>query len=448
VVLKEITPKITMKSNLLMIGIVIIVIIMAAVVLLSTPKESIPLENMKYCESDDDCILISDCWGGPAICENIENINNYTKEDESYVSEDCERLRLISDVSLWTYEIGPIVGRNAECLCDGGLCNMEIDRSSACDEICDYLVSLDCSYPEYDYKEIEEFCSNQTCECFDSNKSYLEIHEWGVLAGCEQSSDYFVTSRPEIMVAVDLPIVYVHSEGIDKFSAEFSILNGELTNTYPYTPVRRNMVAWYDVMLNPPVVDEEVDALNMPRVPLEDLMPMLNDVDADTLYYGGEETKFLFYEGNMSFQNMLEVSFNPDETEITVTNEGTKRAHNVIISGFRGDFLNGSYYFAVIGDLEADGETTADFRMCPYNSDFDPGDLVKSDLGSMGFTEKEIDAFLNIWSAPMFYTTNMPYTNLIYRLPHEEYDEMLPADVNPEPDKFVRAMYVLVDLSE
>jgi len=68
-------------------------------------------------------------------------------------------------------------------------------------------------------------------------------------------------------------------------------------------------------------------------------------------------------------------------------------------------------------------------------------------MASIGFTQKESEAFADIWDGPFFNPTNTGFTNLIYRLPQIEYERMLPASISPAPDKFIRTMYVLVDLS-
>jgi len=274
----------------------------------------------------------------------------------------------------------------------------------------------------------------------------LELHEWGVMAGCPHGGEYFATARPEIMMMVKQPVVYVHSEGVDEMDLSVRFENGRPTDMYPEGTMASNVlvpagnVIWNDVVIGGSCEKTVGAKAGMMRIPLEDLIPTLSNVDSDCLDVNGQKERFLFYEGNLSFENRVEVTYDVDQQTATLKNNGDKTVYNVMLAHQVGNFIDAETYTAMAGDLAAGEEKTVDFKVQ------DTGGLVKSDMVSLGFTNMEADAFVNIWDGPFFFPTNAGFTNLIYRLDQSEYDEMLPASVSPQPTKFVRTMYVLVDI--
>jgi len=313
----------------------------------------------------------------------------------------------------------------------------------------------------------EKYARMNSYEKVASN-SYLEIHEWGVIAGCEHNDTYFVTSRPEIMAHVLLPVVYVHAEGVNKLDwASFRFEKGDVTDSYPrgvsIPPTSYNRdgsirvggtIEWEDVIISDECAPENYALAFGERVPLEDLKPALNDVDSDCLEYNGQRERFLFYEGTTPFENNIDVSLDIPNLKVTFKNNGSYKAYNVMLSHQEGDFMNASYYTFFAGDLAPGEEQTVTLPPQdpndngPYRmSGMSTYGLLKDDMASIGFTQKESEAFADIWDGPFFNPSNTGFTNLIYRLPQIEYERMLPVSISPAPDKFIRSMYVLVDLS-
>ncbi len=291
-----------------------------------------------------------------------------------------------------------------------------------------------------------EDCSSCPADCGDCPQiNDLEVHEWGVMAGCAHNASYFATSRPEISMMVKQPVVYVHSEGIDKFQASFVFAQGgRPTDTYPEAMVSEGVVSWRGVKIVDDCSAPLTRGASKAFVPLEQLIPTLSDVDSDCLSYGGAKTRFLFYEGEIPFVNKVDVALGQTKpaNRVTVKNNGDTPVYNVIYSTHTGDFINGRYTNVLIGDLQPGEGKTANFE------ELSTAGLLKNDLVSIGFTESEAAAFEKIWAGPFFQKTNTYYQNLIYRLPQSEYNRMIPASFVPQPKKTVRAMYVQVDLGE
>ncbi|MEA1924948.1 MAG: hypothetical protein U9M95_03670 [Candidatus Altiarchaeota archaeon] len=287
----------------------------------------------------------------------------------------------------------------------------------------------------------------QNCpqDCDKKQNQSLEIHEWGVLGGCVHNRNYIVTSRPKQMLYVDLPIIYVHANNIDNLNVTVTFSQGKPTDTYPSTKIdnETNSISWINLEINPG--EDEINAVETDqdyRIPLEEMKPTLNNVDADELVSNGEKTRFLFYEGETAFQNQINVTLDVEGGKVAFRNDGNFTAHNVILAHMIGDYMDATTLVAVGGSLAPGEEKTVGL------DEKSTENLIKGDMLGLGFTQKEVDAFAQTWDNAFFFPSNTGFTNLIYRLPQYKYEEMLPATFSPQPGKIVRTMYVLVEVSE
>lgn len=268
----------------------------------------------------------------------------------------------------------------------------------------------------------------------------FEIHEWGVMVGCSADTSYFLTSRPEMVHQVDIPVIYIHSKEETTFTAQVTFNSGKPTDTYPEAEVDSNIVLWEDVdIFTGP--DSTAPHTTDDYVPLEDIIPILNDVDANFLEYDSQITRFLFYEGNVPFENQVEVTYDFDAQQATLKNNNAYPVFNVMVVAYPEPNSFGSPYVGKVGQLRPGTQVTIEFSQ-QVQVDL-TGDLV-----SQGFTRKEAEAFDILWRVPFFYPT--PTTgaraNLIYRLPQYEYDKLIILDIDPQPDRTIRSLYMLVHL--
>lgn len=207
--------------------------------------------------------------------------------------------------------------------------------------------------------------------------------------------------------------------------------------------MKKNSITWTNLEISPQ--EDEINAIETDsgyRIPLAEIKPTLNNVDADELVFNGEKTPFLFYEGETAFKNQINVTWDVKAGEVTFRNDGNFTAYNVILAHMIGDYMDATTLVAVGGSLASGEEKTVglDEKSTEH--------LIKEDMLGLGFTEKEVDAFTQTWDNAFFFPSNIGFTNLIYRLPQYKYEEMLPATFSPQPDKIVRTMYVLVEVSE
>jgi hypothetical protein len=270
---------------------------------------------------------------------------------------------------------------------------------------------------------------------------YLEVREWGVLVGCAADSSYFLTSRPEVSSLVRLPVIYVHTGRSAPFTIKATFPTGGPADTYPPADVSKSTVEWRDVRKAWPYAP---DKLSTARgfVPLDSILPVLNAVDADVLSYRGYMSKFLFYEGAVSFSSRIAASYDLDSLIAHLRNNGTYPVYNVdLVVNLQAAAgpLPRNYYSHV---ATLNPQQSVDLLMTE-----NPGSDYRSDMMAQGFTYSEAESFARLWEPSLYLTTATgSNANLIYRIPQTEYDKLIGLSVTPEPDKLVRTLYVLMHL--
>ncbi len=273
----------------------------------------------------------------------------------------------------------------------------------------------------------------------------FELHEWGVLAGCPESESYFLTGRPKQLHMVRQPVIYIHSENKKPFNVVVSFRKGKPTDTYPpAVSDKPSILHWENIQIvdNCSVVKGRGDA---GFIPLQDIIGTLNNVDADCLQVAGVRERFLFYEGELEFENRVDVVYDLDSMTATLTNKGDYPVYNLILSlSTEGTHVFSPRVYAGIMDELSPREK----RVVHLSDKIPDGSILEGDLVSLGFTESEAESFAALWADSFFHPANTPgFVNLVYRVSGEEYGSMISLKVSPEPEEMIRTLYVLVDLS-
>jgi hypothetical protein len=251
------------------------------------------------------------------------------------------------------------------------------------------------------------------------------------MVGCMTDTSFFLTSRPEQVSLVREPVIYIHSRDKTPFTAEVTFNTGRPTDTYPQAQINGNTVLWEDVDFAPTLTPQGPRGTD-DFVPLDSIIDILNDVDADCLEYNGQTARFLFYEGEVPFQNEIKATYDFPSQQATFVNEGAYSVYNVMVIA--------SAYVGRIDRLNPGDSIVVSFL---DQIQVDP----VTDLVSEGFTVKEAQAFAELWEEPFFHPAS-PELNghIIYRLPQDKYDELISLSINPQPDKTIRSLYILVRL--
>ncbi|MFH1234568.1 MAG: hypothetical protein V1493_03060 [Candidatus Diapherotrites archaeon] len=288
--------------------------------------------------------------------------------------------------------------------------------------------------------------------CSENNekKAEFEVHEWGVMAGCNEAGQFLLTSRPEQAMLVKQPVIYIHSKDLNEFDLKVNFIAGAPTITYPSTAMTADAVEWKKVKVLQNCLKAEENAQiskGFEPVPLASIIPILNDVDSACLQFEGTKARFLFYEGEMPFENKISAKYSTATGKATVKNNAEYAVYDLAISvskEINTKALSPTTFGALTGSIEELKAGEEKEISLKENAEF-PN--LKQQMITAGFTEKESESFGALWQESFFFPKNFgTFARLSYRLPAEEIEKRISLEFKPEPKKTLRALWVLFDL--
>jgi|GEM_PF-5715537 len=280
---------------------------------------------------------------------------------------------------------------------------------------------------------------NDNNTILDNNYSYkFEVREWGVMVGCSDSSEFVLTSRPEQVMLAKLPIIYIDSNNVEEFGLEVNFLNNKPTMTYPQASVLgANFISWNGIKIKN--CDEREGSrvsggvlgkgFEEPRS-IEEMLPELNNVDSDCLGVDGLETRFLFYEGEVEFEQKIDFTYDKNNSLLRVKNNNSYPVYEL-------SFSNGVKR-GYVGDLSPGEEEIVEVSQAQQYHLFD----LSSKMKNLGFSQLEADSFSNIWNYSFFNSNDAG--RLFYLLPESEVEKVTKLNFRGVvPTKVTRALWVL-----
>ncbi len=285
----------------------------------------------------------------------------------------------------------------------------------------------------------------------------FEIHEWGVMVGCA-NSPYILTSRPEKVVLVKQPVIFIHSTSPFDLELNITFLQGKPSFTYPSAKSFSNLLTW-DVHVEKSKSSRITKSYNSQQfVDFSQILPVLNQSDGNLLTVGGQKTTFLYYEGELPFKNQVQASTdNIDEGSCVDCAQS-----QVVVLENKGKYAVKDVYVVFADEGKNVFSPTIKYAYLP---ELDPGDKVKVSISNasvnqlrgkiidkmlnIGFTMQESNLFTDLWAQPFFYKENRAgWINLIYRLPDSVYENYVHMSTDKAPKKVVRTIFVLVHVKE
>jgi len=286
------------------------------------------------------------------------------------------------------------------------------------------------------------------CIEFQDNESSFEVHEWGVfLHNYDSNIASFVTNPPPIPICFDKPVIYFHcDESLTNVSVEVDI-NGDILVTIPDANITENGIGWV------------VDIVN-------------NSVIAPD----GASYDYLFYEGQMNISQGI-VAYVDDGENITfyVKNICNYPIYDVFfIYGYTHFFPsqksydeNGEYYVKTLEyvgtvkhlikiDKLDSGEAKKTVMSKCNNCTIYTKEVLNC-LIDQGLTEEEAQEMFDYWEFEWFNTNDFfgDFSKIIYTIPQKIYDELLPINITPKPEKikrvglfYVKDIPIINDLSD
>ncbi len=280
-------------------------------------------------------------------------------------------------------------------------------------------------------------------ELLNEEKSSFEVFEWGVMLGCYNDNIFYNTSRPVQITIVKQPVIYIHSSEDINFNVKVEFKTGKPDDTYPKAFVDNNTIQWNNVFAHSRhEVEKRLEKDDdWDLVPLREIIGILQNVDSKCLEYDNKHSKFLFYEGEMEFENKVLVDFDTDLGAVLLVNNFEYTIYNVTVTKQLGNFINPEYVMCHVDSMVA-GERLA-FR---YE---DIQNVWYEDLINLGFSKMEAESFSRLWYTPFTQRTNQGgWANLIYRLPEAEVEKLISLEINPKPDLIRRVIYVMITLDK
>lgn len=273
----------------------------------------------------------------------------------------------------------------------------------------------------------------------------LTVHEWGVLlcsSGSVASEGVDVTSRfpsfvysrrgdhrrfmaayqtaLETPIEIDKPVVHLHGPPGLRVRFRTRFAEGRPLVWWPRADWDESGLAW----------DVELAAAGdgLSEVDAGHWFARLRETEGMYCRAGDQVERFLYYDGESRYASPLRARREGDGW--TVENAGTEGAEDVYLTGPGGGFVAYRARLAP-GETWTPGEPLGE----------DPARHLAGRLTAAGLTRSEAEAVAAIWEPEFFRAERLV---LVHRLAEGVYDRLLPAEVEPRPESFVRVGLALV----
>ena len=289
-------------------------------------------------------------------------------------------------------------------------------------------------------------------------------------------SDEFFTQN-EVTQKMETPVLYFHSDRNVEVDINVKFPDGVISQTFPApvktfptnesTPVLGNGDTTFHVKVLSPV-ESALNSPSLPSVDPQNIYVHARGAQANLVQAGNEYEKFIFYRGLGRFQPKIEIRSRGGELKISNPPASTSRNVPAIFL-VHVDSL-GSGQLLPLGALAVGSGATVDASTLNNIADHSnqgvanlsiknlgKGFLVAekakeslvSALTGVGLNLDEAQAMVNTWENGYL---KVPGLRLLYVLPREEVEQVLPMQISPKPESltrvFVGRMEVLLDTQE
>ncbi|RLF30048.1 MAG: hypothetical protein DRN05_00300 [Thermoplasmata archaeon] len=252
----------------------------------------------------------------------------------------------------------------------------------------------------------------------------FEVHEWGVLCQRYNSNIVNVVTNPvEEPVFVKKPVIYFHyDKNISDIAVEVDF-DGDPLVTIPSASLTEDGIGW------------TVDIVN-------------NSVVAPN----GTTYDYLFYECQINVSQGIVANIVDDGINVTfyLQNVAGYQISNIFfIYGYptnKSMWWQRGLTYVYIDALDSGEEASI---TVPLNDkvSYEISRITDS-LIENGLTNKEAEDLIEYWKQIWFYPTNKEtYAQILYTIPRETYDELLPISITPQPESIDRVgLFFITDI--
>lgn len=282
----------------------------------------------------------------------------------------------------------------------------------------------------------------------------LVVHEWGTFTAVVDvdGTPYdwyraFVTERlPRFVhmkmfkleqpgrIRMETPVLYFHAEKPLTVGVAVDFPAGVLTEWYPQASETTRGLAWHQVTIDPRAQEPlpiELGGAHYYAARGVGAAQVSVPLDGG----GAEHEKFLFYRGVGTFDLPLAIA--QEGEKLTIANRGKRTIGHAFFFERRDDVST----LIALPALESGGEHEVDrsaLNLGPDSSLHQLKDALRAD----GLLEDEAEAMIATWRSTWF----EPGVRVLFTLPREETDAILPLSISPEPSALERVMIGRIDV--
>ncbi len=290
----------------------------------------------------------------------------------------------------------------------------------------------------------------------------LRIHEWGVFhiekAGCKATgggeAPTFIqrvetklpqlSPDPEFNTEAKEPILHIYAPEAMPLHVEVSFPDSRPTLAWPKAQAARKgstpCLSW-DLQVAGRVQEKQPEADPLPKVPEEHWISTVRKVGSNLVRSGKDAERFLFYEGELTYQSICHASSSKQPNRVTCWGTGVREAW-VLRGGEKS--LRNAHVTQVPPPMRCDMGAPAcrEWELEESSGEALQAELSKT-LVAEGLSKEEAGALLTIWIPEL----TKPGLRLVYVLPRAEYDRLLPIRFCPQPEELQRVGLVVQEIS-
>lgn len=240
---------------------------------------------------------------------------------------------------------------------------------------------------------------------------------------------------------METPVIYFYSKAERVVDVKVEFPQGVITEWFPaataYSPkagqvvdLKNGSMHWKTLVKTTP--------LEIPDVNQEDIWHAQRQVDANFVTTKGENEKFIFYRGIGRF-TLPFLATSSEDGALKLANRSLENIPAMILLNFDG--ARGA--FTRLGSLSAKATLSLSEKEIPNPAQADVSEVyveniskaLFADLKASGLYPQEAQAMVNTWKRSYFQT---PGLRVLYVLPREWSDRLVPLSLNPAPVSLVR----------
>ncbi len=302
------------------------------------------------------------------------------------------------------------------------------------------------------------FVAATWCRAAPLPETGLVIHEWGTFSTFSGSNGTnlkfypYDDDLPEFVhgyqlrnskkgpeggtISLETPVLYFYSERPLTASVRVDFPKGILTEWFPHAGRSDHQLSWEGIKVRP--ADDAV----LPKTKKESRYYAARETDAAPLSFAfkkdadkvTEQEKFLFYRGVGSFAMPLSVRA-LGNGKFTARWNGKATDVDLLLVQVQGDKIRFKSFRL---DRQAEAGAEGDVQIPDKDaSTKELGEALVKQMTGRGLYEKEARAMVKTWSSAWFGEEG---TRVLYFLPGELTDELLPLKVEPKPATLVRVL--------